>query len=999
MDLSLPNGKHSALLFRDQGSQMMFNQLSSSMSKLVLSYVCGILIFLQGCTSFYTKHEKEVQQLEHEVERYDQPHYQKGINTLGWTLNLGISAGVGYAAYNHLQTTPLINAGNEVGLTLTDNDARLIQGIGSGLIMGLLNYAIMNDRTKKELVTIEDAQSWIKDYDNSRKVVEFSKGKFLTSIPYDADARFVMKNIQDARFFAEHFSGSQYADAVVTQSLVHIPESNLPELVSIFPNLDISAKLKMQIIMNSKNIDEWIRYTAEYPDIIIKAEQVVIQKKIRELCTNLDLLSRLVNTNPGYVSISVLEVMGLEFVKTREDIVAYRKIFPKSAQERALEDIAMKTITDFDSGMKVKEMFSITTTHPILDSLLLRYIRNMNHVKIFKKECSYSAYIHLLPEKAIQFVSSFSDLSDFIALFPNNELIDTYIESKEILFTREEIIYIIEKVTYSKRLSVLKKRLVDISITFDECIEASKYCSECLEQLAGKCIGFLVTSQDYRRFLRYFTNTEYGKDIQFKYYEMISREPENLGENINTEYGDYGPTISPDGETLYFTRRNHPDGYGGEDIYVSNLDEYGDWGLAQNIGEPLNNSGHNGVECISQDGQELFLHNQYDTPGNNPSITRLEDQAWSEPKTQYIPEMNSLGDYHNGSLTVNGKHLLMSIKRYDSYGGNDIYIIHKDEYGNWQEPINLGPTINTYAEEGSVFIAADGETIYFSSAGHGGYGDLDMFMSRRLDNSWTNWSTPINLGARINSDSKDNFYVIPAKGDYIYFSSEREGGFGREDIYRIGLPMEMRPKPVTLIKGRVVNQKNMQTVSATVFYFDLETGELLGSVRTNTKTGEFKFILVSGKRVIYYAVADKFLSQSEYADLKKLDKYIVELKDIALIPIESGQSITMTNLFFDTKQWTLKPESYLELNRIIVFLQQNPTVKIEISGHTDDVGSDDNNQILSAKRAYEVYMYFISKSIAAERLIYVGYGETRPKYPNTSDDNRAKNRRVELMIR
>ena len=969
------------------------------MNNRLLSYVCVSLLFFQGCTSFYTKHDKEVQQLEHEVERYEHPYYQKGINTLGWTMNLGISAGVGYYVYKNLQTSPLMNAGSEVGLTLTDNDARLIQGIGSGLIMGLLNYAIMNDRTKKELVTTEDANSWIHDYDKSRKVVEFSKGKFLTSIPQDADSRFVMKNIKDARFFAEHFAGSQYADAVVTQSLGNIPESNLPELVSIFPDLDISAKLKMQIIMSSKNIDEWIRYTGEYADIISKADQVIIQKKIRELCTSLDGMSRLVNSKPSYVPMSVLEVMGLDFVKTREDIIAYRKVFPKSAQERALEAIAIKTITDFDSGLKVKEMFSITTTHPILDSLLLGYIRNMNHVKIFLKECSYSAYIHLLPEKAIQYITSFNDLTDFIALFPNNQLIDTYIESKESVLTREEIIFIIEKVTYSKRLSILRKRLVDISITFDECIEASKYCNECLEQLAAKCVGLLVTKQDYRRFLRYFLNTEYGKEIQFTYYEMISREPENLGDNINTDYREYAPKISPDGETLYFVRRDHPEGYGGEDIYVSNSDEYGDWGLAQNIGEPLNNSGHNAVECISQDGQELFLHNQYDAPGSNPSITRLEGEVWSNPETQFIPEMNSLGNYHNGSLTVDGKHLLMSIKRFDSYGGNDIYIIHKDENGNWQVPINLGPTINTYAEEGSVFIAADGETIYFSSAGHGGYGDLDMYMSRRLDNSWTNWSTPTNLGGRINSDAQDNFYVIPAKGDFIYFSSEREGGFGKQDIYRIGLPLEMRPKPVTLITGRVVNQKNMQTVSATVFYFDLETGELLGSVRTNTKTGEFKFILVSGKRVIYYAVADKFLSQSEYADLKNLKEYILELKDIALIPIESGQSITMTNIFFDTKQWTLKPESYLELNRIVVFLQQNPTVKIEISGHTDDVGSEENNQILSAKRAYEVYMYFISKSISTERLIYVGYGETRPKVENTNDDNRAKNRRVELMIR
>ena len=968
------------------------------MSKLVLSYVCGILIFLQGCTSFYTKHEKEVQQLEHEVERYDQPHYQKGINTLGWTLNLGISAGVGYAAYNHLQTTPLINAGNEVGFTLTDNDARLIQGIGSGLIMGLLNYAIMNDRTKKELVTIEDAQSWIKDYDNSRKVVEFSKGKFLTSVPYDADARFVMKNIQDARFFAEHFSGSQYADAVVTQSLVHIPESNLPELVSIFPNLDISAKLKMQIIMNSKNIDEWIRYTAEYPDIIIKADQVVIQKKIRELCTNLDMLSRLVNTNPGYVSISVLEVMGLEFVKTREDIVVYRKIFPKSAQERTLEDIAMKTITDFDSGMKVKEMFSITTTHPILDSLLLRYIRNMNHVKIFKKECSYSAYIHLLPEKAIQFVSSFSDLSDFIALFPNNELIDTFIESKEILFTREEIIYIIEKVTYSKRLSVLKKRLVDISITFDECIEASKYCSECLEQLAGKCVQYLKVPSDYRKFMRYFEETEIWKIQQLNYFDMICQTPENLGPKINSTYLDSYPIISPDGEYLYFMRLNHPTGFGGYDIYYSKLDEFGEWEEAINIGEPLNNKDPNAVYSISQDGQVMLLHNNYTNQGSNPSITTKGFDGWSKPVTQIIKNINSIGEYHNGSLSVDGKFLLMSINRDDSYGKNDIYVIFKRNDGTWDEPVNLGSTINTIEEEGSVFIAADGQTIYFSSAGHVGFGGKDMFVSHRLDDTWKNWSNPKNLGDKINSFGDDNFYVIPAKGDFIYYASTRSG-FGSSDIFRTCLPYELRPKPVTLVSGKVIDQKEQKPVIATVYYEDLESGNTLGSVKTDPKTGEYQIILVAGKIYGLYAITDDFLPQSENMDLKNSVEYKKTIQNLKLAPLEPGQSITMNNLFFDTKQWTLKPESYLELNRIVVFLQQNPTVKIEISGHTDDVGSDDNNQILSAKRAYEVYMYFVSKSIAAERLIYVGYGETRPKYPNTSDDNRAKNRRVELMIR
>jgi outer membrane protein OmpA-like peptidoglycan-associated protein len=739
-------------------------------------------------------------------------------------------------------------------------------------------------------------------------------------------------------------------------------------------------------------------HTRSYPDIIAKADKEIVKGKIAQLCTNLQLYAKYVKSNPSYIDIRLLETMAIQYVKSREDILTFRNIFPHSLQEKNLEKIALGTINDFSSGLKVKEMFSINVEHPILDSVVFNSIRSLSESKIFKREFSYSSFITRLPEYALQFVYTLNHMFEYIALFPGNLLIDRIIQDKELTYTRTEIITILEKITYSQRISSLKKRLVEISSTFDDCIETSKIAPEYLEELAKKCVKYLITIKDFRRYKRYFVNTEEWKVQQFKFQDLICREPENLGVNVNSVYRDYAPKISPDGETLYFTRMDHPDGYGGEDIFVSYLKEDDEWSEAVNIGTPLNNSGHNGVYSVSQDGQELFLHNQYQDRGNNPSITRIEDQVWTEPETQYIPELNSNGNYHNGSLSVDGKYLLMSVNRYDSFGGNDIYAILKDEFGNWQEPINLGETINTYAEEGSVFIAADGQTIYFSSAGHPGFGDQDMFMSRRLDNSWTNWSTPVNLGEHINSPEKDNFYVIPAKGDFIYFSSTRDG-YGKEDIYRIGLPMDMRPKPVTLVKGRVFNRKDNQSIPATVYYEDLETGEVLGSVRTNSKTGEYQIILVVGRKYGYYAVADKYLSQSENMDLVHLPEYRKENQNLTLVPIETGQSITMNNLFFDTKQWTLKPESYLELNRIVKFLEQNPQVKIEIGGHTDDVGSDENNQILSAKRAYEVYQYFVSKSVTVERLLYIGYGETKPKVPNTSDYNRALNRRVELMIR
>lgn len=194
-------------------------------------------------------------------------------------MNLGISGGAGYAAYQYAPTTPLMNLGTEAGVSLSDKDARLIQGIGAGLIMGLVNYAIMNDRTRKELISTQDAQTWIRDYDNRRKVVEFSIGRHITSIPKDGDARFVMKNINDARFFAEQFPKSIHADNVITRSLSDIPTAQYPELVTIFPDLDVSAKIKMQLIMNSSTLAEWLRNTSEYPDIMLKADSLEVQKR------------------------------------------------------------------------------------------------------------------------------------------------------------------------------------------------------------------------------------------------------------------------------------------------------------------------------------------------------------------------------------------------------------------------------------------------------------------------------------------------------------------------------------------------------------------------------------------------------------------------------------------------------------------------------------------------------------------------------------------------
>lgn len=784
--------------------------------------------------------------------------------------------------------------------------------------------------------------------------------------------------------------------------------------------VDTTAKVTLQTVMNSQSLDEWLSYTSRYPNSLAKGEKAKIEKRLRELCVNLMQLSQLMNTNPTYVSTSTMESMGIELVK----------------------DV--------------------------------------------------------------------SDIPRFASMFPNSKLLDTYIESKAKTMTRDEKNLVIGAVPKSPSVTAFRRELVDNARTLNECIEAAKICLDCREELAGKCVNQLKTSSDHRRFLNLFGGTQYGDRVTEKYNEMTSKRAENLGENINTEYPDFGPVISPDGSTMYFTRNSTPDGYGGEDIYVSKLDAHGEWTKAVNVRTPLNNSEHNGVYSVSQDGQRLFLHNDYESKGNNPSITEFEGNGWSYPVTQEIPNLQASGGYHNGSLSIDGKYLLMSVKRDDSYGGkflfwktggNDIYVIMKDSLEQWMEPKNLGPIINTDEEEGSVFLAADGQTMYFSSAGHGGYGAQDMFMSRRLDDTWTNWTKPLNLGSTINSYGDDDFYVIPAKGDFIYFSSDRDG-LGKDDIFRIGLPIEMRPKPVAVIKGSIINKKDNKPVFAKVVYEDLESGKQLGSVNTNPVTGEYQIILVSGKKygitptmvteitteiisetfidisvVTSYggnsggnsgeksgkavksdkersfgtnsgiasngistansgsremnasnstemglqtngtSIGDsksvskqsrsssesnsstKLFSESQYIDLTELKEYTVIEQKLVVVPIETGQTISLNNLFFETSSFILKKESFLELNRVVNILLENPEIKIEIGGHTDDKGSDETNRALSEKRALEVYSYLVSKSITKERLNYVGYGESKPKVPNTTESNRAANRRVELKIR
>lgn len=306
--------------------------------------------------------------------------------------------------------------------------------------------------------------------------------------------------------------------------------------------------------------------------------------------------------------------------------------------------------------------------------------------------------------------------------------------------------------------------------------------------------------------------------IAYSFYSAA----ENLGPLINSRADDMLPIISPDGNTLYFARKKHNDNTGDnkrDDIWFSVLDANGNWSAAKNIGAPLNNEYHNYTAWISPDGKKMALANDYKNPGagQKVSMSYFKNAAWEFPVTMKINDMYNRNEFSCYHLNADGNVLFLAIERGDGFGDMDIYISFLQKNNVWTVPKNLGPVINTAATEGSVFIAADNKTLYFATNGRSGFGGFDMYMSKRLDDTWLNWSEPKNLGRQINSKYDDFYYTIPASGDYAYFSS-RQNSIGSADLFRIALPKEIQPEPITFMSGKIIDKSTGKTIEASLEY-------------------------------------------------------------------------------------------------------------------------------------------------------------------------------------
>ncbi|MDD3685868.1 MAG: OmpA family protein [Bacteroidales bacterium] len=503
---------------------------------------------------------------------------------------------------------------------------------------------------------------------------------------------------------------------------------------------------------------------------------------------------------------------------------------------------------------------------------------------------------------------------------------------------------------------------------------------------------------------KYITECRNGKELL---KDTTKVEIINLGENVNTEYREYGPMVTADGSRLYFTSRRKgttggqisDDGMYFEDIYETVKTETG-WTKARSVGTPLNTKMHDAVVGLSPDGQMLFIY--MDANGGDIYVSDLRGSKWTKP-VLISGSVNSKYHESKACISFDNKTLYyISDNPAISIGGRDIFYSTLDNSGNWTPPTNLGPVVNSPYDEVDLFLHPDGRTMYFCSKGHNTMGGLDIFKTTK--NADGQWTTPINIGYPINTPLDDAFFVTTASGKTAYYASVRPEGFGLHDLYELRFPVDEVTKPieervlVTLVKGTVRDAVTTFPLEAKIEIIDNSIDEVVAEFTTNSQSGAYLINLPSGKNYGINVSKDGYLFHSENFNIADTADYNEVVIDINLQRIEVGTTIVLKNIFFDYDKATLRPESFAELNRVVAILNKQPKLKIEISGHTDNKGAFEYNKQLSKARAKTVVDYLIEKGIAADRLSYEGYAFEKPIATNDTDEGRQLNRRVEFKV-
>lgn len=498
---------------------------------------------------------------------------------------------------------------------------------------------------------------------------------------------------------------------------------------------------------------------------------------------------------------------------------------------------------------------------------------------------------------------------------------------------------------------------------------------------------------------------------------------DNMGEMVNSAFPDYRPLVQPEENMIIFTssrenttgEKRAEDSYYYEDIYATYYED-GRWTVPQNSYD-LNSNNHDATAGISSDGSILYIYKS--AGGNNLYESYLSGDIYNYPD-RMDNKINDGLKQSSASLTFDKTTLYFTSIREDGYGGQDIYVTKKDMKDRWMEPMNLGATINTPYDEEGVFISLDGKSLYFSSKGHKSLGGFDIFRSDYVDGRWTN---PVNLGYPINTPEDDVFFTLAANGQRGYYSSKKRDGYGSHDLYMITFleaskPLRVHEEEVlfaynsrdifpalaprieqnTVLEGLILDETTLQPVQATIEITDNSKSELLASFESNSTSGSYLITLKPGINYGITVSCPEYMFHSENFNIPDDAEARKIKKDILMKKMEVGVKIVLNNIFFDFNKATLRSESVAELDRVTKLMKDTPSLKIEISGHTDNVGTASYNQKLSRERAKSVVDYLLRQNVSADRLVFQGYGMEQPIADNKTAEGRQQNRRTEFKV-
>ncbi|MDB5241807.1 MAG: flagellar motor protein MotB [Spirosoma sp.] len=512
---------------------------------------------------------------------------------------------------------------------------------------------------------------------------------------------------------------------------------------------------------------------------------------------------------------------------------------------------------------------------------------------------------------------------------------------------------------------------------------------------------FPAQSAQAKRISRQIESARFGQEAM-QHPQPV--EPKPLSSVLQTTPSQYFPVLTADEQTLVFTALK-PEG--DEDLMVATYNGES-WSPPVSLSPNINTNDNEGTASLSADGRLIVFTACQGRKGFGSCdlyLSRKSGSTWSAPEN-LGPSVNTRFYESQPSLSADGRRLFFVSDRPGGKGRRDIWRSDLDATGNWHEPVNIGEPINTPFNEASPFIHANGQSLFFASDGHLGLGGYDLFVADSLAStgSTPGWLPPTNLGYPINTSEDQASLFVAANGTRAYYSYEeqKDGISQKSRLYVFELPESLRErvKPVSFLKGIVANGQTKKPLAATVELIDLKTNLVVSRVQTDPSTGQYTAVLPSGGDYALYVSTPGYLFKSLSFDFTQKNKGDSMGMNVSLEPAVGGSSAkeTLNNLFFESTRYDLAEKSRTELDRLSAFMKANPSVRIEIAGHTDDRGDPAANLLLSQKRAQAVVAYLTHAGIEPGRMQAIGYGKVRPAVPNTSDENRQRNRRIEWRV-